>query len=104
MIYDLKECSTGDNACYNTTVEITEKNGAVTFKFVAENTKYYSPYHGYNKVHSLGGDVVEVFIGSDSERINYYEIELSPENELMLAKIRYNGDDSFGKPVLDLDL
>lgn len=102
MIYELKDCRNGGVAAYKTTVEITENDGLLKFKFVCSNSKYYCPYHTYNSLHSLG-DVCEVFIGSDLERKHYFEIELSPENVLMIAKMTYKGLDDEGKPSLDLD-
>ena len=103
MEYILKNTADGSAAEYKTSVTVTEQAGKVTFSFVCENSKYFCPYEGqYNKLH-CDGDVCEVFIGSDPERREYYEMELSPKNDLMLAKIRYNGDDEQGIPILDID-
>ena len=41
MIYELKDCRTGEKPVYDTTVEITEKDGIVKFKFTAHHTEYY---------------------------------------------------------------
>ena len=38
MIYELKDCRTGEKPIYDTTVEITENNGVVKFKFIAHHT------------------------------------------------------------------
>ena len=54
MIYQLKDCRTGGEAVYNTTVEITEKDNTLTFRFVAEHSAYYCPHSGYNQIHSEG--------------------------------------------------
>lgn len=102
MIYELKDCITGEKAFYNTTVEITENNGVVKFRFTADNCQYYCPGEGYNKIHSLG-DACEILIGSDPERNVYYEIEISPNNELMIAKMINKGRDENNFPVLDIN-
>lgn len=101
MVYSLKNCRNGENAVYATTVEIKEENGRVFFKFVAENSKYYCPHGEYNGIHSEG-DACEILIGSDPERRWYYEIEISPQNKLMLAKMEYTGVDEQGNPVLNI--
>lgn len=103
MTYNLKDCRTGGDAVYKTTVDITEREGVVTFRFVAENSQYYCCGSKYNDIHSAG-DACEVLIGSDPERRVYYEIEISPEGQLMLAKITYLGVDGEGKPTIDVDL
>ncbi|MBE5747087.1 MAG: hypothetical protein E7352_02800 [Clostridiales bacterium] len=102
MVYELKNCRTGARENERkTTVEITEKDGMLTFTFTAENSKYYCPYKEYNKIHS-DGDVCEILIGTDPNRKVYYEIEISPHNGLMLAKMTYGGEDEDG-PILDID-
>ena len=37
MIYELKNCRTGEKAVYKSTVEINEKEDILTFRFTAEN-------------------------------------------------------------------
>ncbi len=101
MLYELKNCRDGSKATYKTTVDITENNGMVTFVFTAENTKFYCPHSGYNKIHSEG-DACEVLIGSDPERKVYYEIEISPENDLMVAEMVNHGFDENNEPILDI--
>lgn len=102
MIYELRDCRTGNREEERkTTVEITEKDGMLTFVFTAENSEYYCPYKEYNKIHS-DGDVCEILIGTDPNRKVYYEIEISPHNGLMLAKMTYGGEDEKG-PILDID-
>ena len=102
MKYKLRETATASEAEFPTEVEITEKDGRITFSFTCEGSKHFCPYKGeYNRLH-CDGDVCEVFIGSDPERKEYYEMELSPNNDLMLAKIRYSGDDEDGVPILDI--
>lgn len=103
MIYELKNNRTGEKAVYRTTVEITEKAGTLIFRFVAENSQYYCPNRGYNGIHSCG-DACEVIIGSDPNRKVDYEIEISPENELLVAKMRYIGiNEENGDAILDID-
>ncbi len=102
MIYELKDCRTGNAAAYKTTVEITENNGILRFFFDAKHTAFYCPYSEYNKIHSEG-DACEVLIGSDPDRKVYYEIEISANGDLMLAKMTYHGVDEKNNPVLDLD-
>lgn len=103
MIYTLRDCRTGkEENERKTTVEITEKDGYLTFVFTAENCKYYCPYEGeYNKIHS-DGDICEVLIGTDPNRKEYYEIEISPHNDLMLAKMSYLGEGE-NEPILGID-
>ena len=102
MIHQLKKSSTGEVACYNTTLEISEKDNVLTFKFVAENSKYYCPYNYYNAPH-YEGDVCEVFIGTDPNKEVYYEVEITPSNEIFLSKITYKGTDENNNPVLGWD-
>ena len=101
MVYELKDCRTGKVADRKTTVEITEKDGILTFVFTAENCQYYCPYKEYNKLHS-DGDICEILIGTDPSRRQYYEIEISPYNGLMLAKMTYKGEKD-NEPDLDID-
>lgn len=101
MRFELKDCRTGGDAVYRTTVEISERDGVVSFGFTAEHTEYYCPYDGYNFIHSEG-DAVEVLIGSDPDRKVYYEMELSAKGDLMLAKMRYLGVDGQNVPQLEI--
>ncbi len=102
MIYQLKDCRTGGDAVYNTTVEITEKDNILTFRFVAEHSAYYCPHSGYNQIHSEG-DACEILIGADPNRQHYYEIEISPKNDLMVALMDYNGEDEKDEPILNIN-
>lgn len=43
MLYQLKKCRDGSHSIYRTTVDITENNGVVSFKFEAENTTFFCP-------------------------------------------------------------
>ena len=101
MKYALKNCRNGENAVYNTTVEITEKDGILNFRFEADNSKYYCCGSKYNDIHSCG-DACEILIGSDPERKVYYEIEISPDNQLMIAEMVYCGVDAENNPILDI--
>ena len=101
MLYELKNCRDGSQATYKTTVDISECNGVVTFRFESENTSFYCPHSGYNKIHSEG-DACEVLIGSDPERKTYFEIEISPNNDLMLAQMVNHGFDDNNEPILDI--
>lgn len=103
MSYKLKNCRDGGEAVYNTTVDITERDGVLTFRFDAEHSQYYCCGEKYNDIHSAG-DACEVLIGSDGERRVYYEIEISPAGQLMLAKITYLGVDGSGAPMIDVEL
>ena len=102
MIYELKNCRNGEASPYKTTVNISENEGLLTFKFVAEHTEFYCPHHSYNDIHSEG-DACEVLIGSDPDRRFYYEIEISPENNLMVALMENKGDDENGVPILGIN-
>ena len=102
MIYTLKNCRDGEIGKYNTTLSIAEnQEGELCFHFEAESCQYYCPEKGYNKIHSRG-DAVELLIGSDVQRKVYYEIELNPNGELMIAKMTYQGVDENGKAILNI--
>lgn len=98
----LKNCESGEKAVYNTHLTVTRNEKTVSFKFVCENSKLFCAHKGYNKFH-CDGDVCEIFIGSDNERKSYYEIELSPANDLLLGKITFSGwNAEENKPILEL--
>ena len=103
MFHKLKNCRNGEEAQYETGVEITEKSGRISFLFDAKHTEYYCPHEGYNKIHSQG-DACEVLIGSDPERGEYFEMEISPRGDLMLARITHHGYEPSGRPLLDVNL
>ncbi len=103
MIHQLKNAANGEPAHYSTTVEILQNGDILTFKFVAESSTYYCPYRNqYNAAH-YEGDVCEVFIGTDPEKKVYYEVEITPYNDLFLSKITYKGTDENNNPVLEWD-
>ena len=101
MLYSLKNCRNGESAVYPTTVEITEKDNILTFRFTAAHSSFYCPHEGYNKIHSEG-DACEVLIGSDPARKTYFEIEISANGDLMLAEMTNYGDDEKNEPILGL--
>ena len=102
MYYYLKNCLDGNEAVYNTLLEITEIDNILHFTFYAENSTYFCPNHCYNTF-LCEGDACEILIGTDPERKIYYDIEISPENKLMIAKIIYCGTDEKGEPVLKIN-
>lgn len=102
MIYELKNCRTGEYHPYKTTVDITENNGILTFVFECEHTAFYCPFDKYNDIHS-SGDAVEILIGSDKKRRVYYEIELSSKGVFMLAEMTNSGVDENGDPILSIN-
>ena len=102
MKFELKNCIDGAPAVYKTSLEITENDGRFTFVFDAENSQGFCCEPGYNNIHSLG-DVCEILIGTDPKRSLYYEIEISPIGDLMIAKMTNRGADGNGKPILDID-
>ena len=102
MKYELKNCRTGEEAVYKTEFEVFENGDKLTFVFDAEHSQGYCCRSGYNKIHSMG-DVFELLIGTDPERKVYYEIELSPRAELMIAEMTNKGDDEKGNPMLDIN-
>lgn len=103
MQYALKNCRDGSTAVYVTTLEVTETAGRLCFTFTAKNSQYFCPFHRYNDIHS-SGDICELLIGSDPEGKVYYEIEITPENVLMIGVIRHGGFDGEGNPRLELAL
>ena len=102
MLYELKNCKNGEQACYKTTVDITEKNGIVKFAFHAETTEYFCPHDHYNGIHSEG-DACEILIGTDPDRRVYYEMEISAAGLLMLARMTNHGFDESGEQILDIE-
>ena len=103
MIYRLKNCKNGKRARYYTTVEIVDKGEELTFKFVADRCKYNCPNPYYNGFH-CEGDACEIFIGTDPDKKVYYEIEVSPLNDLMIAKITHKGIDKKKQPIIGVEL
>ncbi len=101
MIYLLKNTIDGSDTVYHTSVEIKEIDDKIIFKFVAKNSMYYCPYNYYNGIHARG-DAVEILIGTDPTRKSYYEIEINPNNDKMLANMTYLGEDD-GKVKLKID-
>lgn len=101
MIYELKNCRTGEPAAHVSTVDITKDGNTVTFFFHSEDTQYYCPNHYYNGIHSAG-DAVEILIGTDPARKYYYEIEMSSKGLLMLARMTNHGLSADGDPILDV--
>ena len=102
MVYQLKNCQDGEKACYTTTLEIMEEDNVLTFKFEAFNSRYNCPHRGYNGLH-YEGDVCEIFIGTDANRKSYYEIEISPLNDIFLAKITYKGTKDGDEPFVNVE-
>ena len=101
MKFELKNCINGEKAVYKTELEIKKSGDRLTFIFDCENSELFCCDSGYNKIHSMG-DVCELLIGTDPKRGLYYEIEISPIGELMIAAMTNRGVDSEGKPILDI--
>ena len=102
MLYELKNCQNGGQAEYVSTVDITKSGEEISFFFHSETTEYYCPFDYYNGIHSFG-DASEILIGSASDRNLYYEIEMSADGLIMLAKITNHGIDADGEPIIDVD-
>ena len=102
MKFELKNCIDASKAIYKTTFELKEDGEKLTFIFDCFNSSLFCCAPGYNNIHSLG-DVCEILIGTDSERKIYYEIEINPLGDLMIAKMKNRGVASGGKPILDIE-
>jgi len=102
MKFELLDCKTGGKATYKTELEIVETDNELSFEFISENSRLFCCSPGYNNIHSLG-DVCEILIGTDPERRVYYEIEISPIGDLMIAEMTNSGVDETGKPILDIN-
>ena len=102
MKFELKNCADGAAAVYKTSLEISENEGVLTFIFDAEHSEGYCCEPGYNNIHSLG-DVCEILIGTDPKRSIYYEIEINPIGDLMIAEMTNRGVDKDGRPMLDIN-
>lgn len=101
MKYLLKNNRDGSPAVYETNVSIRETEKSIIFTFDAKHSRFYCPNNRYNGIHSCG-DAVEILIGTDHDRRDYYEIEVNPEGEIMLAKMTYLGEDENGRVKLDI--
>ncbi len=86
MSYLLKENLTGEPACFETKLRVDETEKKYIFFFEAKNSTFYCPHKGYNK-NLYEGDVCEIFIGNADTPRDYYEIEISPDGDIFLAKV-----------------
>lgn len=102
MKYLLKNNRNGAAAVYETTVDVSQDERYIYFDFVAKHSDYYCPYGNYNDIHSCG-DAVEVLIGTDPARKTYYELEVNPDNAVMLAKMTVTELDGNGAANLHID-
>ena len=102
MRYELVNCTDGKAAPRKTELEIELSGGVVTFTYTAHESELFCCDPGYNNIHSLG-DVCEILIGTDPERKSYYEIEINPIGDLMIANMHYCGTDDVGSPILDIN-
>lgn len=103
MIYKLKNCRNGKEARYFTSVEIWEENEKLHFRFIADKCKFYCPYEEYNGIHARG-DACEILIGADPQRKQYYEIEISANNQVMIALMEYKGvEEATQNPILKIN-
>lgn len=93
-MFRLKENINGCYLPFDTTVTVKENDEAFVFSFFAENSRFYCPFSNYNEDHWMG-DVCEIFIGSKSTPERYYEIEVSPENAIFVAKVTNHGVGNF---------
>ncbi len=101
MKYDLVDCRTGKKTEYKTQLNIIPFGETLTFCFHAERSSCYCPWDGYNKNH-YEGDVCEVFFGTGPDRSLYYEVEISPDNQLFFGRVRHQGIDEKGNPILSI--
>ncbi len=102
MKYLLKNNRNGAAAVYETTVDVSQDERYIYFDFVAKHSDYYCQYGNYNDIHSCG-DAVEVLIGTDPARKTYYELEVNPDNAVMLAKMTVTELDGNGAAKLHID-
>ena len=98
--YVLKNNRTGKEIPeFNTVVDVTLTDTHLTFDFTAKNTKFYSYCEGYNS-EIWKGDVCEAYICSDGTRVNYFEIQVAPNNSVYCSKV-YNPDGNFKTTFID---
>ena len=102
MKFELKNCIDASKAIYKTTLELKDDGEKLTFVFDCFNSELFCCNPGYNNIHSLG-DVCEILIGTDRERKLYYEIEINPLGDLMIAKMKNSGAAPDGRPILDIE-
>ena len=101
MVYELKNSLNGEKAPYKTTVEFIEEGDNLIINFACENSTYFCPHTGkYNAFHCLG-DVCEVFIGNDKNKEVYYEMQISPNNDVFLGKITNLKGNAFEQGFFD---
>lgn len=98
MSYLLKENLTGNPASFETKLHISETEKEFVFFFEAKDSTFYCPYKGYNERH-FEGDVCEIFIGNADTPREYYEMEITPEGAIFLAKI-YNNSTETTKSIV----
>ena len=92
MKVELKENRTGAEIKeFQTTVEIKKEDNYLTFEFFCKNSKFFSADDKYNGP-LYDGDVCEAFLCTSGDITRYYEIEVSPNNQVFLAKIYNDGE------------
>ena len=100
MKFFLKENDRGGETPFTTSVEVKVTDTDIAFHFECKNSKMYSAGTNFNDKLYLG-DVVEAFICTSSNRREYYEIEVAPNNAVFFKKIRYypNEQSVFSTPM-----
>lgn len=100
MIYELKNCRTGERIDeFKTTVEILiVDNKYLTFKFDCKNSRLFSANDKRNS-NIYDGDVCEAFICTGEDVNVYYEVEVSPNNCQFLMKMTNLGTEINGDKV-----
>jgi len=97
--YTLKDNRTGkDLPEFATSVEITMTDELLIFDFDCKNSQFFSASNEYNGP-LFDGDVCEAFICTSADQNIYYEIEVAPNGQVFLNKVKNNGG---GGQTIDL--
>lgn len=92
MKYILKENIIGDESKFYTTVDVEMTATHMVFEFFCKNSQAYSAGDSFNS-DLYCGDVCEAFINTSEDINKYYEIEVSPNNNVFLSYVTYNEKD-----------
>lgn len=92
MKFELKENMTGaEIKDFHTVVEIKKEGNDLSFEFFCKNSQFFSADDKYNGP-LYDGDVCEAFLCTSGDTSYYYEIEVSPNNCVFLARIYNDGE------------
>lgn len=92
MKFELLNCETGEKSPFYTQAEIWLDDKNLNVEFYCKNAQMFSYSDKYNDRLYMG-DVCEAFICTGTDRHQYYEIEVAPNNTVFLIKVHYYPND-----------